>query len=177
MRSIAFLDLATNIGVAVGPPNGDPRFWTKTLPSTGPEIGKFLAAYDEWLNDLITVEGPAIVAYEAPIMAAGKTAISTARKLMGLASHTELVCHRRSIFVFEANLMTVKKQFAGSGKAQKEDMIHTANRYGWKVRTEHEADACGGWAFTVTCKAPRHAWRFTGGPLAAAPLPASVASA
>lgn len=175
MRNLVFLDLATNLGWASGPPSGNPRFGTKTLPSTGAEVGRFLAAYDEWLNDFIALEDPALVAYEAPILSAGKTGVSTARKLMGLASHTEFVCHNRSIRVFEANLMTVKKRFAGSGKAQKEDMIAVAQRYGWNVRTEHEADACGGWAFAVECKAPNHAWRFKGGPLAAAPLPPSVA--
>ena len=175
MRSLAFLDLATNVGVAVGQPSSDPRFWTHTLPSTGDDIGRFARAYDEWLHDFITVEQPALVAFEAPILSAGKTSISTARKLTGLAWHTEFVCGARQVAYFEANLMTIKKRVAGSGKAQKDDMIAVARRYGWQVRTEHEADACAGWAFTVECKAPAHAWRFKGGPLAAAPLLASGA--
>lgn len=177
MRSLAFLDLATNIGFAVGPPSGDPRFGTKTLPSTGNDIGRFARAFHEWLNDFITVEQPALVAFEAPILHAGKTSIATARKLTGLAWHTEFVCGERQVAYFEANLATIKKRFAGNGRAEKEDMIAVAKRYGWDVKTEHEADACGGWAFTVECKAPKHAWRFKGGPLAAAPLPRGVVAA
>ena len=131
--------------------------------------------FDEWLRDLIAVEDPNLVAFEAPILKAGGTAISTARKLMGLASHTEFVCHQREVRAFEANLMTIKKDFAGHGRAEKADMIAVAHRYGWDVKTEHEADACAGWAFTVKQKAPAFAGRFQAGPLGARPLLGSVA--
>lgn len=170
MRSLAFLDLATNIGWASGRPDGDPRFGTKTLPSTGNDIGRFARAFDEWLNDFIAVEQPALIAFEAPIIRSGSTHISTARKLTGLAWHTEFVCGQREVRYFEANLMTLKKDFAGHGHAGKDDMIAVARRYGWQVQTEHEADACAGWAFTIKQKAPQFAGRFAAGPLGAKPL-------
>jgi Holliday junction resolvasome RuvABC endonuclease subunit len=170
MKKIAFLDLATNIGWASGPPDGDPLFGTKTLPSTGNDIGRFARAFDEWLNDFITVEQPALLAFEAPILTSGKTHFATARKLTGLAWHTEFVCGRREVHYFEANLSSMKKDFAGHGRADKDDMIAVARRYGWNVRTEHEADACGGWAFTVKQKAPAFAARFAAGPMGARPL-------
>ena len=170
MRNLAFLDLATQTGWASGPPGGNPRFGTKVLPSTGDDIGRFARAFDEWLNDFITVEQPIALAFEAPIIRSGFTSIATARKLTGLAWHTEFVCGRRQVAYFEANIMTIKKQFAGSGKAQKDDMIAVAHRYGWPVKTEHEADACGGWVFAVKCKAPQFAARFAAGPLGARPL-------
>ena len=168
--NLVFLDLATATGWASGPPGGDPRFGTKVLPSTGDDIGRFAEAFEEWLFDFIAVEQPALVAFEAPILSAGKTSIATARKLTGLALMTELVCRKRQVRYFEANLMTIKKEIAGTGKAQKEDMIAVAHRYGWAVRTEHEADACCGWAYAVQCRAPQHALRFRGGPLAATTL-------
>lgn len=167
---IGFLDLATNIGWAAGPSGADPQFGSHKLPSTGEDIGRFLVAYHTFLNDWIAFYSLQYVGFEAPIHTGKKTSFNTARKLIALAAHTEFVCTKRGARCEEANLMTMKKGFAGHGRAGKEDMIHIAKRYGWAVKTDHEADALGGWVLAVTKLAPHDAGRFLAGPLGARPL-------
>lgn len=164
MRSILALDLATQLGFAVGMPGSEPRYGTKVLPSTGEDIGRFGHAYDEWLSDMITLENPGLVVFEAPILA-GQTTITTARKLGGLAWHTEFVCHRREVRCAEHHLQSVKKFFAGNGRASKEDMIAAARRQGWDPKTDDAADALGLWSCAVHQVAPQHAERFKVGAL------------
>lgn len=165
MRAILSLDLATRTGFAVGPPNGEPRFGAHVLPSTGDNVGRFLNAFEVWLNDMIALEDPAVIVFEAPILTAGRTTPATARKLMGLAGETEQIADKRGIRVMEANLMTVKKFFVGTGRADGPAMIAAAHRHGWMAKRDDEADALGVWAFAVHTLAPKHAARFSLGQL------------
>ncbi|ACL58478.1 hypothetical protein [Methylobacterium nodulans] len=167
LRKILTLDLATRCGWACGAPGSEPTYGTKVLPSTGEDIGRFADAFNTWLLDMITLENPALIVFEAPILA-GQTTLATARKLTGLAWHTEFVCRVREVRCKEAHLQSVKKFFAGSGRADKEAMIAAARRFGWAPKTSDEADALGLWAFSVHQEAPRFASRFAVGGLARA---------
>jgi len=159
LPKILALDLATRLGWAGGSPDGEPSYGTKVLPATGEDIGRFAQAYNEWLLDMITLESPALIVFEAPILA-GKTTPATARKLMGLAWHTEFCCRLRDIRCAEHHLQSVKKFFAGHGNADKAAMIAAAQRQGWSPRDDNAADALGLWAATVHERAPRYAERF-----------------
>lgn len=167
MRKILALDLATRLGWACGAPDSEPTYGTKVLPSTGEDIGRFAYAYNEWLTDTLTLEDPALVVFEAPILA-GKTTPSTARKLMGLAWHTEFVCNIRGVRYMEHHLQSVKKFFTGNGRAEKHEMIAAAERQGWHPKDDNAADALGLWACAVHEKAPQFADRFKMGGLARA---------
>ncbi len=93
--------------------------------------------------------------FEAPFVS-GTGNANTARKLMGLCWQTELACYRRQIRCMEHNNSSVKKMFAGSGKASKDDMIDAARRLGWDPKDDNAADALGLWACAVHEKAPRY---------------------
>lgn len=164
LPKILALDLGTSLGWACGSPEGEPRYGTKVLPSTGEDIGRFAYAYNEWLLDMITLESPALVVFEAPVLT-GKTSLATARKLYGLAWHTEFACSLRQIRCMEHHLQSVKKFFAGNGRAEKPEMIAAAHRHGWDPKTHDAADALGLWACTVHEKAPQHGKRFALGAL------------
>lgn len=167
--SILSLDLATSTGWACGKPDDEPRFGTFKLPSTGEDIGRFLVKFEDWLNDMITVEAPGLVVFEAPILRRGGGNPVVARKLMGLANSVETICYRRDVRCRQAHLATVKKSFTGSGRAEKADMIAMARRWGWGVRNDNEADALGLWVLAVRNAAPEiHKRRFGMGPLQAA---------
>ena len=155
LPKILALDLATRLGWACGSPDGEPRYGTKVLPSTGEEIGRFADAYDEWLLDMITLESPALVVFEAPFVG-GTGNANTARKLMGLCWQTEIACYRRQIRCMEHGNTSVKKMFAGNGRAEKGEMIAAAERMGWNPKNDHEADALGLWACAVHEKAPKY---------------------
>jgi crossover junction endodeoxyribonuclease RuvC len=166
---IGALDLSTHTGWAFGPSDGEPAFGTLDLPKTGDDVGRFILAFDEWIRAMVAVETPEVLVFEAPIMTRGKTTLATARKLMGLASHVEFVCAQLSIRCSESNIGSIKLFFAGSGRADKSDMISVAHRYGWKARNDNEADALGLWASSVHHYAPAHARRFSLGPMGAKP--------
>lgn len=161
---ILTLDLATRTGWCCGSPDESPRYGTKVLPSTGEDIGRFAAAYNEWLLDMIALENPGLVVFEAPILA-GKTNLTTARKLTGLAWHTEFVCNLRQIRCAEHHLQQVKKFFTGNGRADKDDMVAAARRLGFDPKDDNAADAIGLWCCTVHERAPQHAARFKLGAL------------
>lgn len=160
MRSILALDLSTATGWAAGRPDGSPRFGTQRFPG-GEDLGRSLQAFEDWLVGMIAVEQPAVVVFEAPILNGGKTSLATARLLYCLAGLTELVCRKAQVQCREANLMTVKKFWAGSGRADKPAMIAAAKRYGFDVRNPDEADAVAVWAHAVHTLAPKHAARFS----------------
>jgi crossover junction endodeoxyribonuclease RuvC len=167
VRKILALDLATRCGWACGAPGTEPTYGTKVLPSTGEDIGRFAGAFNEWLLDMMTLEDPGVVVFEAPVLA-GTTSLATARKLYGLAWHTEFCCQMRQVRVMEHHLQSVKKFFAGSGRASKDDMIAAAHRQGWAPKDDNAADALGLWACAVHQLAPAHARRFQMGGLARA---------
>jgi Holliday junction resolvasome RuvABC endonuclease subunit len=150
--------LATFTGWASASPGvlsaSEVRVGSIKFPSTGDDIGKFLDAFDTWLNSMIAVEDPGLIVYEAPIISAGKTDINTARKLMGLAGHTEFVGLRRCVPVREVNIGTIKKELAGNGRAEKDAMIAAAKAEGVNVQDEHQADAFGIWKTAIRLYKP-----------------------
>ena len=151
---ILALDLATRTGWACGAVNGEPRWGIKVIARPHTDVGAFASAYDLWLSDMITVEQPDLLVFEAPILPR-QTTLDTARKLMGLAFLTELIAFRRDLACREVNIRTVKKFFAGHGHAAKSDMIDAARRHGWNVKDDNEADALGVWALAAHARGRR----------------------
>lgn len=146
------LDLATSIGVAVGSPGRTPRAWSHRLPSTGEELGPFLAALDSLLEELIAEWSPSHIIMEAPIIRNGKTALATARKLYCLAGHTEWTAWRHKIPCYEAQGDRVTGFFTGRSRypgktsyarraAKKRAVIDKCERLGWPVDDDDAADA------------------------------------
>lgn len=164
LPQILALDLGTAVGWACGSPDGEPRYNTMVLPSTGEDIGRFALAFNNWLNDTLDVEKPGLVVFEAPVLT-GRTSLATARKLYGLAWQTELCCHVHGIRCMEHHLQSVKKFFTGNGRAEKPEMMAAARRQGWNPKSFDAADALGLWACVVHEKAPRFAERFRAGAL------------
>jgi Holliday junction resolvasome RuvABC endonuclease subunit len=165
--TILALDLATATGFAVGEPSDPvPLFGTHTLPSTGEDVGAFGVAYEDWLLGMVDQHDPELVIFEMPILPK-QTSLQTVRKLTGLAFATETVCTRRRLRCREGRASTVKKQFTGYGHAEKADTQAICRRYGWRVQTGDEGDACALWAYAIICFAPDHASRFQLGPLGA----------
>jgi len=165
--NILALDLATAIGWATNPAHEEPDFGTEVLPSTGKNVGRFIAAYDDWLRQTIDIQKPMLVIYEQPSLFAQSTP-DTVIKLNGLATHTEFICHKREIEVRSANPSKLKKFFTGNGKAKKPDMEFAARRRGWKVRDDNQADACAVRAWAIFCyAAPEYRSQFALGPLGA----------
>jgi crossover junction endodeoxyribonuclease RuvC len=152
------LDLATQTGFCFGPADtGEvPAIGHVRLPSTGADVGRFLCAWQDWLEPKVREVEPTLVIFEAPILA-GLTTIAVTRKLQGMAGVTEMVCHRAGIEVAEVATTQVKKALTGSGKAEKADMMAAARAYGFDPATSDEADAFGIWLCALRLRHPTQA--------------------
>lgn len=149
------LDLATSTGFCVGPADtGEvPTLGHVRMPSTGADVGRFLCAWQDWLEPKVREVEPTLIVFEAPILA-GQTQIATTRKLQGMAGVTEMVAHRLSIECAEVATSQVKKALTGSGRAEKADMMAACRAYGFNPAVSDEADAFGIWLCTVRLRHP-----------------------
>ena len=152
------LDLATQTGFCFGPADtGEiPTIGHIRLPSTGTDVGRFLCAWQDWLEPKVREVEPTLIVFEAPILA-GQTQIATTRKLQGMAGVTEMVGHRLGIEVAEVATSQVKKALTGHGRAEKADMMAACRAYGFAPQTSDEADAFGIWLCALRLRHPTQA--------------------
>jgi len=155
---ILALDLGTNTGVArgrAGAPPSEIDCSTWQMPSGGGRnVGAFAAKF--MTSFKAAMDGVDIVIFEQPFIGgSGKARPDVVRRFYGMAFAIEGVCSLRGVACVEANIASLKKEFAGLAKAQKEDMILASRRRGFKSTNEHEADACACWLSVVQQVAPR----------------------
>lgn len=133
----------------------------------GWDYGQTFARYFDWLDGTLATIQPAICAFEAPLNVVGQnrsnrpTSQTTVRILFGLAAITELALARRGIRTYECNLSTVKKHFAGHGRAEKEAMVSRCRQLGWTIENADAADAAAVWAYMKATVDPAWAPRST----------------
>jgi len=155
---IASFDLGGTVGFACGGSDFPPWCGSHELPLTGDDVGAYLAAFDDWLYEMLAYKYIDLIAFEAPIIRPGKTSLITARKLIGLSGHLEFIAHRRGIQCREMLIQNIKKHLSGHGNATKTEMIYAAARLGMPGLDEHAADAFGGWLLALKSHAPEE-WR------------------
>ena len=165
MTKILALDLGTQTGVALGDAGAPPaeivcKTW-QMPKGGGSDVGPFAASFMSQLK--ADLDGVSIVIFEAPIMHMGSGGIDPAtgkskrrgfqpdvvRRFYGMAFAIEGVCAIKGIECYEATISSLKKEFAGNGRAEKEDMIISARRRGFPVKNEHEADAVACWYHVI----------------------------
>lgn len=156
---------------------------SKTGEDLGPFFDQFFRWLHAKITDLIeeggfeTVAGTygirivnpsdIVVTLEAPILPAARfdektgrmkatTNPATTRKLQGLAGVVEMVCFQRNVTCEETYISTVKKTLAGSGNANKVDMMAAAQGCGLRPPTHDAADAFGIWLLQIRTYAPEH---------------------
>lgn len=109
--------------------------------------GRYFVAFDNIVYGLMERFRPRAVAYEAAIAAhkggkGGKgEGIEAVRRLVGMSAVLDLRCTDQSIHCFEIHNGTVKKQFAGNGRADKPDMVAACHARGWNPPDFNAADA------------------------------------
>ena len=168
------LDIATKTGFAHdSPEDGRPLTGVFRAPAPegdaedGWEFGRTFAGYRRWLVGLIGMVKPATVAFEAPLQIVQgnrskvRTNQNTIRILFGLAAITEMVIAEAGVRPYEANVMTVKRHFAGSGHADKAAMKARCRQLGWQIVDDNAADAAALWAYMKALEDPKWAPRST----------------
>lgn len=145
---LAGFDLASrSTGYCVGSGAHVPEAGAWAFPQCGDDLGRMLDLFDRELVNLIETHKVERAAFEAPIKRQHDTLL-TARKLYGLASHLEWVCHRRGILCHEVDLRAVKRSLSGGAAASKDDMVFCARKIGVVLPTkgtDDAADAVGCW--------------------------------
>lgn len=155
---ILALDISmTSTGAAIGAADQPPRSFGISFP--GEQHAKSWAAYNLWLRDIIVMEKPALVVYEAPIpdvKRQGKdgqwhrASVKGARLLSGFACLTETMCQMRGIGCQPANVLTWRKAFLSNGRPAepKEEAMRMCNLLGWDHGGSHDrAEAMGVWCW------------------------------
>lgn len=154
---ILAMDVATNLGLAVGVSGSQPKAWSVSLGKAGEDarFSKILAVTAALLSE----HQPDLVAIEAPI--GGKT---KSDYLIGLAACARGVCFNRSVRVEVCNIATVRKHFLGKhftakhfpGKtpaaakqAIKVQVIARCGLLGWHVEDHDAADAAAIWDYAT----------------------------
>lgn len=154
MRVMA-LDIATNMGVAVGIAGGAPRAWSVHL-GEAPDERRFSRLLTVTAK-LLTEHQPDLVAIEAPIGGKMKS-----NYLIGLAACARGVCFNRGVRSEVCEISTVRKHFLGKhftskhfpGKSLKDakaaikvQVIARCGMLRWHVEDSDAADACGIWDY------------------------------
>lgn len=163
MTVVLALDIGTHTGCAHDAPGGrKPLCATWEAPYAEPkDFGTRYLAFMRWLDEVFVVVKPELFVFEAPLGSARESYRAnpdTVRLLIGLASHAEMVSTMHAVQPFEVNIGTIKKHFAGHGRASKPDMKARCRQLGWEIKNDHEADAAGLWAYAKALDDP--AWSF-----------------
>jgi crossover junction endodeoxyribonuclease RuvC len=167
VKRVLALDLSSHTGWATDAPGGGdkPLSGVVDFDLNGDEYGPTFSAFRQWLTDAAGVHNPEVLAFEAPLMPHGgnfMTSEQTVRLLIGLAAHAEQIGHALGLETVECNVQTVKRHFAGTGRADKAAMLARCQQLGWNIRNHNAADAAAVWDYT------RHSLRLpnlTAGPL------------
>lgn len=89
-----------------------------------------------WLGYMIAAHRPAHIIVEKPVFRGSNSDV-----LIGLSVHARSMAYDRGIGVSELAPSTVKKQVAGTGKADKPAMIAAVRAHGWSPESDNDADA------------------------------------
>jgi len=175
------LDLATQTGICFGAADtGEiPTLEHFRLPSTGDDVGRFLAAFEDHILSLFDRVEPTLVVFEAPVLPRAKynpgtkkveggVSILTTRKLQGLAGELERIAFRQGLECAEVQPASAKQALTGKGNAKKPDMVRACRAFGLDPHTythqgeaaSDEADAFGIWLCALRLRHPTHAGRW-----------------
>jgi hypothetical protein len=139
------LDLSSNIGWAMFRPSRPPRpprFGTLSYASQG--ATRICGQFSDWLTEMFSVEPWQAIAWERPLLVPTDT-VDKLEILYGLVGVVRgFVGSRRHLMPhLEVTVPEVKKRLTDKARAEKREVIEACWKLGWKVGTDHEADACG----------------------------------
>jgi crossover junction endodeoxyribonuclease RuvC len=143
VKATLALDLGTNTGFAILRADGRiesgmERFNSKSGEGPG---GRFLR-FRRWLLDVKQANPElARVVYEDVTFIGVPGAAYAVQLYGGFLAIVLMFIEHHQLEAKGFGVGTIKKQFAGSGKAQKKDVIDTCKRMGFNPGTDNEADA------------------------------------
>lgn len=147
---ILALDISkSSTGGAIGDGSGPPRTFRGSF-SGAPTRGHVGEAFREWLSDLVVIEKPDLLVFEAPLVNfGGARSPEVPRLMLGLSMVTEMICARRSIRCEQVMVQSWRKSFCGTGRPHNPKVATMAmcRSLGWEIGgSDDRADAAGVWA-------------------------------
>jgi Holliday junction resolvasome RuvABC endonuclease subunit len=141
MSKLLALDLATNVGHAVMVRGRPPLLGTLKLEQEGNDLARRLGRFTIWLDEMHAVHSFDAVAWERPIITP-KDKVDKLEILYGLVGIAYGFAGMHGLPWREITIHEVKFALTGrSTGVEKVHMIAAAMKLGWKVATDHEADA------------------------------------
>ena len=141
-RAIVCLDLGTKTGFAVLRPDGKIESGQVNLqPKASEGPGMRYVRFRQWLVELKRVHDPiSEIVYES-VMGHGAFQVIAAHCYGGLLATLQAFGEHHGIAYRGIGVSTIKKQFAGHGKASKTDVIRQCEALGFRPDSDNEADA------------------------------------
>lgn len=140
MSTLMALDLSGDTGWALFAPGAPPRFGT--LRWRGQGHAEICGQFYGWIHESYPIFGWDAMAWEAPFLRPGDK-VATIKILIGLVGICLGFARWHKMPFEEVQPKEVKKRMTDRQDAQKTDVIAACWSVGWKVGSEHEADACG----------------------------------
>lgn len=140
------LDLGQSIGFFKGGAVGPCTHGTFRMKQTT-DLGLWLRGSDEFFREVLV--GVDAIAIEQPFMSRDYYAV---RKLLALVGYANMWASTMGVpaaRIIEVPVATAKLTLAGSGKAEKWQMMAAAAERGYPDLDEHSADAFGVWTVSV----------------------------
>lgn len=168
MTVVLGLDLGQNVGWFKGGAVGPCTFGTFRMKNTT-DLGLWLRGSDEFFREVLV--GVDAVAIEQPFFSRDYYAVRKLISLVGYACMWSSTMGIPAARIAEIPVPTAKLTLAGSGRAEKSDMIAAAADRGYPGLNEHESDAFAVWTVSVFGKREPIAKRRTtnGKPVRVAP--------
>ena len=138
MRILA-LDLGTHTGWASRTTGGVVESGVQDFtPRRGESAGIRYLHFRRWLEEIVGLVRPHVIAYEMPHLRGGHAATV----LAGLQTRVEEIAAHLGLELLPVHTGTLKKHATGRGNANKSDMLAAAcARWGRRAYGEDEADA------------------------------------
>lgn len=165
---ILALDLASVSGWAFGDPGGVPVHGSIRFASSGASHEAIFAAAFKWMDQMIVLNGPATVVWEAPMPTSfnrGKTTSNTTTLLYGLPAVIGAAAYLRRVFdIRKAETKDVRHHFIGCNPKRalaKPMVMRQCRAMGWEIEDDNEADALATWHYMCSLISPKLAMRPT----------------
>ncbi|TXH35273.1 MAG: hypothetical protein E6Q98_15895 [Rhodospirillaceae bacterium] len=145
-ESVLALDLSKSVGWAFARGWAKPTFGVKELPrGTYVPDAKCFVIYEQWLDDMIRVEKPTSIIFEAPILTQEKGVAGDPYLLITLAGLTDWKCEKLGIDCVQATASEARRYFIGHAKGKsaelKADVGYRCRQLGWMTDNHNTADA------------------------------------
>lgn len=138
------LDLGTRTGYAIRRADGRIESGEVRLdPKPNDGAGLRYVKFRRWLVEMKTANPDLAELVFEQVMGHGAFQIIAAHVYGGLLATLQAFGEHHGIPYRGVGVTTIKKQFAGAGNAQKQDMVRQCEALGFRPRSHNEADAIG----------------------------------